>query len=195
MSLTDLLFGPRQATIATAGDFVGVITLDASVRELHRATAKATRRPVEAAKGEQGDISDHVLIEPLTVQIEGVISNYPVELLASLVYGGQDRAVAAYGELLYRLVNGKLCTIVTTLNTYENMILELVEVPRDAGKGNALYFNATASQIRLVQLQTEASTRPVKRATRAGGASPAHAVEKPGLISGAAKLFGGGGGH
>lgn len=174
MGLTELIFGIAPVEIRPSTGFFGTITLDASVHENHHAAAKATRHPVEAEHG-QSDISDHVQVEPLSVQIEGVISNHPAEFLASAVYLGQDRAQDAYGELLYKLINGQPCTIVTTLNTYDNMLLELLEVPRDAGKGNALYFNATATQVSFIELQGEIGAS-VGGSTKNAGAVKAKAA-------------------
>jgi len=156
---------------------IGWVTLDASVREVHKASAKATRHPVEAEEGAPSTVSDHVLVDPLSVQIDGVITNTPVEFLAGLFSLGQDPVQAAYEEMLQNLLYGQLVTIVTSLNTYEDMLLENVEVTRDKDKGNALHFSATATQIvqvSLVELALE--QKPVTSATSSAGKVAAKAA-------------------
>lgn len=149
---------------------IGDVTLDASVRELHRASAKATRHPVEAEEGSSSTVSDHVMVEPLSVQIDGVVTNTPVTIGGGLFSLGQDPVQDAYGQMLYDLVNGQLVTIVTSLNTYEDMLLESVDVTRDASKGNALHFSATAVQITRASLvELELGQRPVTSATTSAG--------------------------
>jgi hypothetical protein len=168
MGLTELILGTRKASI-------GLVELDASVRELHRTTATVTRHPVEASTGEQTSITDHVRIDPLSIRIEGIITNTPAEWVAALQNFEKDRDVQEFLELQSSMLAGERVTIKTTLREYSDMVLESIEVTRDASKGNALYFVATATQVRLVTLQeTEvAADRPVTKSTRKKGKKPA----------------------
>lgn len=160
---------------------IGDVTLDASVRELHRASAKATRHPVEAEEGSPSTVSDHVMVEPLSVQIDGVVTNTPVTIGGGLFSLGQDPVQDAYGQMLYDLVNGQLVTIVTSLNTYEDMLLESVDVTRDASKGNALHFSATATQVVRVSTTEVAlsAQKPVGSSTKTVGKATPAAAESP----------------
>jgi hypothetical protein len=165
MAFTELIFKPTPASI-------GVVTLDASVRESHTATAKATRHPIEAEAGSQSDVSDHVQVDPLMVEIEGVVTNTPVEWLggASSV-GSKDLAQEAHQELLDTLLRGRLVTVTTTLLEYPNMVLEGLKVERDKDKANALHLIATAVMVSLVELEEDAGAgaRPVTKSTKRKG--------------------------
>lgn len=70
---------PVHCTIAT-------VWIDVTVREVHQVPAEVTRAPVE----EGTDISDHVRLLPRTLQIEGVVSNHPIEQPGSHMDGARD---------------------------------------------------------------------------------------------------------
>lgn len=155
---------------------IGLVTLDASVKEIHQASGTVTRHPVEASTG-QTDISDHFHPDPLTVQIEGVVTNHPAEWIGTFD-DSETRDVQAHLELLSTLLAGELITIRTTLYTYENMVLERFNVNRDANKGNALYLDATAVQVSLVDLEeTELAQRPVVESTKGKGKKATQAAD------------------
>lgn len=170
MGLTELIFGIEKASI-------GVVELDASVRELHQESAQVTRHPVEADAGSQSSVSDNVHVEPVSIQIEGVITNHPTDFLTALLVDDPERRVDEnYFDLSYYLRNGELIDVVTTLRQYDNMVLESLQVTRDAAKGNALYLNATLTQVQLVDLQEaslDSAKRPVNASTGNGGKKPA----------------------
>jgi hypothetical protein len=168
MALTELIFKITPAEI-------GLVALDASVEEVHSASATVTRHPVEAEQGTQTDVSDNVQIDPVTIQIQGVVTNHPAEWLGTFD-NSETRDVQAYLELLTTLLTGTLITVTTTLLEYDDMVLERLQVTRNKEKGNALYLDATATQVRLVTLEesaVEAGQRPVSQSTRNGGAKSA----------------------
>jgi hypothetical protein len=165
MAITELIFKPTPVTI-------GVVKLDASVREQHTASANATRHPIEAEQGSQADVSDHVRVDPLTVEIEGVVTNTPADWFMTDPKWGKDRAQEAYQKLVDSLTLGALVTIKTSLREYKNMVLESLRIERGATKSNALYFNATATEVALVELETvpqAGKPRPVDKATNKKG--------------------------
>ena len=167
MALTELLFRIRKAEI-------GSITLDAAVRETHRASAKATDHPVETEAGEASVVSDHIHVDPLNISIEGVITNTPAEIGAVIqqtLSGSFDPAGDAHKQMLEDLLGRRLVTVVTTLKTYKDMALEGISVDRNAQKGNALYFTAEGKQIRKVTTKTVEVKAPEK-ATKAAGKKP-----------------------
>jgi hypothetical protein len=173
MALTELIFGTTKASI-------GLVELDASIRESHSANATVTRHPVEADVTGQTAISDNVHVDPLSIQIEGVVTNTPTDWLAGALSSTEtDADVQAHLELLGTLQLGELITVRTTLYEYENMVLESLQVTRDAASGNALHLTATATQVQLVELQETdigAGQRPVTKSTRRGGRRPAQAA-------------------
>lgn len=154
MGLTDLIFGSFQTKIAPgSGSAFGVVTLDAAVRQLHKASARVTRHPIEAEAGSQSDVSDNVQVDPLSIQIEGVITNAPADFLGFVQTGGADLAQEAHQELLEKVLTGQIVTVVTSLLEYPSMVLEDVEVTRDKDKADALYFTAKATQVSLVTME------------------------------------------
>lgn len=172
MGLTELIF---QAPVNAR---IGSVTLDASVRETHMASAKVTRHPIESESGTPSNVSDHVLIDPLSVSIEGVVSGHPADFVAGIVLlfgsGSADPVLDAYHTMVGDLLTGTLVTIITTLHEYPNMVLEKVSVTRDAGKGSSLYFSAAATMVQLPTLETVEVAPDVS--TKAGGKKPVKAA-------------------
>jgi hypothetical protein len=165
MALTELIFQITPVQI-------GVVTLDASVRETHRASARVTEHPVEKEADSTSVISDHVHVNPLGLSIEGVISNTPAEL-AGLIQAiaedaGFDPAGDAHKQMLEYLQGSRVVTFVTSLKTYKDMVLTEINVDRNARKGNALFFTATAGQIAKVTTRTVEVKAPQKRSKTTG---------------------------
>lgn len=165
MALTELLLSIEPASI-------GVITLDASVREVHRASSRATDHPVEAeGTGVADVVSDHIKVDPRIISIDGVITNTPAEVAGLLQLDGAfDPAGDAFKQFLEDLQGKRLVAVVTSLETLQDVVLEEIVVQRDADKGNALFFSATGKQIRKVT--TETVEVPVLGATKSGGKKP-----------------------
>lgn len=62
---------------------IAAIWIDVSLREQHNSAAEVTRHPVEDGV----DITDHVRLAPDQLQIEGLVSNQPIELPGSHMDG------------------------------------------------------------------------------------------------------------
>lgn len=184
MALTELIFKRTPVSI-------GVVELDASVQESHRASAKATRHPIEAEAGSQSSVSDNVNVDPLSVQIQGIVTNHPAEW-ALLFEHSEKQAHEAHQDLLEALLGAKLITIKTSLMEYPDMVLEELQVTRDKDKGNALYLTATATMMRLVTLEETERARPVTKSTKNAGkknTTETDATTSSGSQSTAAKFF------
>lgn len=147
MALLDLLFGVTKAQI-------GSITLDASVSEDHGSEADVTEHPVEAG----ADIADHVRVRSPRLTINGVISNTPISLFN---FGAtRDRAVDTWQNLKDLQAQAARLDVVTTLETYPDMVIESLSTTRDAARGDSLHFTATLRQITTVESQTVAAPSP-----------------------------------
>lgn len=153
----NLVFSRTQAQI-------GTVVLDASLSEQHTSTNEVTDHPVE-----QGvNIVDHVRPKPDTLKLEGLVSNNPLPAAGAqptpITMGGvtfESRSAAtpeaagtAYRDLLNLKENATLLTVVTGLRTYDNMVIESLDVPRDAKTGAVLRFTCSLKQIRTAVLQT-----------------------------------------
>jgi hypothetical protein len=163
MALTELIFDIAKAEL-------GIVVLDASVRELHTASCTVTRHPIEAEEGSQSTVTDNVHVDPIGIQIEGIVSNHPGEYESDLDHTEQ-RVTNAHQVLLDNLLSANLITVKTTLLEYPNMVLENLQITRDAEKGNSLFLNATLSMVRLVTLEEveTGGTRPAGQSTKAKG--------------------------
>lgn len=164
------------------------LVLDASVSESHTVEVQITDHPVE-----QGvDVTDHRRRKPRQLTIEGIVSNTPLPQVSdptTLVTVGNVTfqslsagstadtvpALNAYQTLLALADSPKLITVITALQTYENMTLSNLSVPRDASVGQSLHFTATLREIKLVRndvAQVSANT------TRANGLVDQHKKTK-----------------
>jgi len=152
-----LLFKKQRASI-------GTVQLDASVSETHEARVEVTEHPVE-----QGvNISDHARPLPRSLRIEGLVSNYPLPdpsaPLNARIYGSTqfnsrsdisgNRAEEAYSELIRLKDSAELITVVTAIQTYENMLITDLNIPRDGTSGDSLRFSLNLKQVSVVNSRT-----------------------------------------
>ena len=162
MALIDLIFQSRKSKRVQ----IDAVTLDATLTEVHTSTAQATEHPVESGV----DISDHIIQRPDEVDIAGVISNTPIEIverIGGILAGGvsgpagaasaafnPQRAEDAYEELRILKTTGTLITVVTPLRTYEQMAITSLVVNRDSATGDAVALSMRMKEVRLVESLT-----------------------------------------
>lgn len=157
-----------------------VIQFDASLKETHNRESPPTEFPVENGL----TISDHVIVKPFELELNGIISDSPIggikgllteaattaasALLppigvigASVGYAlfnaitqSESPSVAAYNQLLNLQKNAQPVTVLTSLYRYENMWIKSISVPRDASQGQALIFTVKMTQLILVSPQS-----------------------------------------
>lgn len=137
-----------------------VLEFDALLTELHQHTARATQFPVETGSA----ISDHVLQEPDVVRVEVLFSDSPLPSTVGMqpdefreaAEGGDFRGRAA--ELYRQVVGIKEAavpvTLTSTVHTYENLVVEAVELPVDASRGDAVQVGIQLRHVRKVGLRT-----------------------------------------
>lgn len=161
MPTANIVFNPTLAEIDE-------IIVDASISEQHNSEVEVTDHDVE----EGSPISDHARVKPVTLTMEALITNTPInrgQALRIVESNGiqfqtpnqseQLRGVAGYAEQSFAKLETlrdsvKLITVITALKTYSNMILTSLSVPRNASIGEALRFTATFKSVRLVKNQT-----------------------------------------
>ena len=95
------------------------------------------------------EISDHISIEPMTVSVEGVISDSPI--------GGGDKS-GRYLDILYDLErlwrSRSLVTVATHLKVYQDMAIVFIDIPRDGYTGQAMRFSIDLIQVVKATAQT-----------------------------------------
>jgi len=140
MAITQLIF--------KKGNFIGEIELDVVITESASATARITKNPVENG----ADINDHVIIEPMTFSISGVVSNSSSNVLeaAQNIFSTKTKAQEAWEDLLELQINRIPFTLVQGLKSYDNVLITNLSESQDKETSNALYFTATLSEVILV---------------------------------------------
>lgn len=143
--------------------------LDVAVNEDHSFESEVTEHPVEIG----ADIADHVRARPITVTLEGIVSDTPIGALAErrqqfTLVNGEAFALPSEEALAFLLAlrdAREPVTIQTSLRSYESMMLQSLQVPRSASNGEALRFTATFVQVVIVTNQRTVVRVSVPRAS------------------------------
>lgn len=124
---------------------------------------RRSQYPVESG----ATISDNIYNEPIHLSIRGVISNHPLtdspnmyRVTSAQSSGAQypDIVHEAFYYLLRLRNERKLVSILTALDSYENMAMTNITFPQNAQIGDSLQFSAEFVQVRLVESKTVPST-------------------------------------
>ncbi len=152
-----------------------LITVDVCISETHSIEAPPTKFPIENGK----NITDDFLVEPPTLEISGMISDTPLNPVASLVTSAlstflpptgiiagaaafslfsilqkaNSPSIQAFQQFLGILTSKTPIDIFTTLTTYKQMWMSSFRVERSAQYGNCLMFRAHFVQVILVKPQ------------------------------------------
>jgi len=144
-----------------SGDLEG-LEVDAVITRGTDFSAQVTRAQVEDGT----TISDHVVLDPVSLQIEGFISNHPVGLLEGL--GSAVEAIGSFfgsepektrsqtgAKTLEAAWRAKaLLSIETRTRTYDNMVIESLSIAESAEIGEGISFSMRLVEIRKVSLVT-----------------------------------------
>lgn len=135
---------------------LGEIVVDAFVNETHSFSSEITEHPIESG----GPIVDHVHQMPFCLSIDGIISNTPMSLTGLTAFDSAKRyiegdhndfATVAFEKIEDLFGKREPITIVTSLKTYHNMVLESLSIERGGGAQECLRFSCTAKQIKLAR--------------------------------------------
>jgi len=127
------------------------LELDVTISENHNLPSVVTNHPVE----DGSTVSDHIVIEPRTLTVQGLVSNTPVQ-----IGGGTNNAIKDTFDELIRIRNAReLFTVSTGLDVYSNMFFTNIDIPRDATTGQSLVWTATMQEIQVVASQLVAIQR------------------------------------
>lgn len=177
-ALTSILGGKTKVQFIQNNQTV--ITLDCSLNETHSRMSPPTKHPVENG----ATVSDHIIVEPFSLEITGIISDNPIGGLQGLlteaattlasaliptpgltaiagamglvsaIAGSKRPSVAAYLQLIQLQQNGQPFDVLTSLYRYPSMWISSLSVPRDAGSGSMLLFTVKLEQLLLVTPQS-----------------------------------------
>lgn len=133
-------FGLRPVIVTS----VGAVQIDVAINQVHTFPSRITENPVE-----DGTLfSDHVILLPAVVEIEGRISDSSVSLISTI--RGKDKAEDGYRELVRLQRDREPFSVVTGLEIYDNMLLEELSVPRNGRDGKSIRFVALLREVQIV---------------------------------------------
>jgi hypothetical protein len=121
-----LLFGKKYAKTSVSN-----VVLDAILTEDHSYNSRVTNYPVENGL----IISDHIINEPETLQITGVVSDTPLSFLAPF-----NNSINAFNTLIEIHNRRERITVVTGIKVYTDMVITSLQVPRNVQSGQSLTF-------------------------------------------------------
>lgn len=144
--------------------------IDVAIQLEHVLDAEVTRHPVE----EGSTIADNVVAQPITLRIEGCVSNTPIGPIADarsaaglLVDSSGARPVSTPAEdafaHLRRVYEARQpVEVATPLRVYPNMVMQALTIPETVR--DSLEFSCTFVEVVIVQ-----NRRTTQRVTRAKG--------------------------
>jgi hypothetical protein len=138
-------------TVADNGE-IGVIEIpiDATISEQHTLNSQITKNAIESGS----KVGDHIHNDPIELSMTCTITDSPVRFLAGLTSRGVKPTQNAW-EMLKQLRDAKTpFTVVTGLQTYENMAIASLGVPVDADTGNQLVFTLDLEEVPIVTSET-----------------------------------------
>lgn len=185
--ITPLL--PNQASIERIAAksrqiMIGTYIIDAALTEEHNFDSDVTEYPVEQA----GDGTDNIRPKPITVTIEGIVSDTPIGKMVDIRVNQGDNGQLDFTPsadalaALTAIRDARLpVPIVTSLKAYDNMAMTSLKIPRDAATGAALRFTADFQQIIFVtnNRTTVRVATPDAQRPRLLGTGPRQAVIIP----------------
>lgn len=149
--------------------YIGELFVDVATAEDHSFDSEVTEYPVESG----ADVADHVRPRPQMVSIEGIVTNTPIGSQAQPTLDAQ-RSSEALAMLLAMRDAREPIRVETALKTYENMLLEALNVTENAETGDALRFRASFKQLQIVT-----NNRTTLRVKAASGSAKVNLGHKP----------------
>jgi len=136
------------------GNFIGEIELDVIINETTNTSSTITSNPVENGS----DVNDNIIINPMTFNISGVISDTkvaPFGGLNTINKFTKDSTPSKEGweELLELQADRTPFTLITNLKAYDNVVIENLSVTQDKDSSNSLNFTANLREIIFVGSQ------------------------------------------
>jgi len=126
--------------------------IDVFVREEPAFSNEITEHQVESGS----DIADHVRAKPTTLTVEGIVSDTPIGDLADRRASSVPPSQEAYERLQDINKARQPVTVVTSLSTYTDMVIETLTPPRDRRTGKALRFTCVFKQVRVAEVDKAA---------------------------------------
>ena len=139
---------------------IGTYTIDAALTEDHSFDNEVTTHPVERGS----DVADNVRAQPISISIEGVVSNTPIGPVVAVRDTTTLPSEDAFAFLRELRDSREPVDVQTSIRTYRNMVLQSLSVPVTARTGAALRFRAIFVQVEIVETERESVEVAVPRA-------------------------------
>jgi len=143
-----------KATSVGEGIVEEVIVVEGSVKEMHRATSKVTKNPVEFGPV----IGDHRINEPRMFELDATITDYPLgapEYDWGADLSGQTYSRAAWSKLNDIRENSYPFTLISGLQEYTNLLITDMVTSRTAQTATALKVKIRFEEIIMVTAKSE----------------------------------------
>lgn len=139
----------------------GLVDLHPS--ESHNQKVSKTSNPVENG----ASTTDNAVVEPRTLRLSGVVSDLRLEGTEVFSYlPGKELAKDAWARLKYLQVQCEPLTVVTMLETYENMLIVDLDAPVNEKTGHALEFTISLEEMLFADTElSKLSSSKVKGAS------------------------------
>jgi len=139
------IFGQDQTDI----DLISGI-VDIYPEENHSLRAIKTKYPVEDGSSR----TDNFVIEPKALILKGLVSDLQIPLIPVVSIANNNRSKEAWGRLEALLNSGELCSVITQLGIYENMMVVSVDSSVSRDTGRALNFTITLEEVLIAETET-----------------------------------------
>ena len=174
-SLKGLVVAGEQTKISN-------LAIDCVHSEVLEYTNVITDHPVET----KSSISDHIYSEPVTVTIEGTITDSSLKIFGIIETPLQKNSLSSImnnvknllpfsnsekpSQVAFKILENicltkQLINVATKQKLYKNMAIEKLSITNDETTGHRLHFNCTLKQLTLANVKTTAYTRPVAKST------------------------------
>lgn len=128
---------------ARTPEVIGV-DVDLRLSEIHAQEANVTDQPIE----DGSLVSDHIVLQPETVEITAEVSNFDGNNSVSL----GERAKTAFQAFKTRLQSRELFDLVTHHELYENMALQSISADHSAPYQGRLLYRLSFKRVNTTQL-------------------------------------------
>ena len=144
---------------------IGGYFFDAILRTEHTTSLTITNHPVETVHSTKDEamtaVSDHCFVNPSVLVMEVGMSDVSKSIISGQFSGGWSRSVTAYKVLLELQKIRIPIQIVTRINVYKNMLIEIISVPDDIKTLHGLKATVTLREIFIATVKAvKVSARP-----------------------------------
>ncbi len=159
-SLIGFLFeGTDDRTFAITSEVsqMASFEVDALLSETHTMSREVTDNEVENGS----PVSDHVILRPITLEVQCFVSDAPIKGIIENVQngarnflGGSKYTSDCFSALIDLYERKEPLAVYTQYRVYNNMMVQSITIPRTPEDGEALIFTINFKQIRMVETAT-----------------------------------------